>query len=224
MYRQHPHDALVMVMMGGGFNLRKAGARTLKAQNRGCWFAPVGSQLPYGQVAPINLPTIYGAKVVISTAFLFCLMAQLRAEEKEPFAVVESGAATERSIQEGTYSVGPSASVEFLVIKDWLEIETGISPLFRTGQTEWQADLLFKKPFTINEHVEFMIGAGPQLSYATAGGGTQIASEIAIERMIWPSANRKFGWFVEPTYGYSFSRGHEQLAMSFPFRQFPASK
>ena len=92
-------------------------------------------------------------------------MAQLRAEEKEPFAVVELGAATERSIQEGIYSAGPSASVEFPVIKDWLEIETGISPLFRPGQTEW---------------------------------------------MIWPSADRKFGWFVEPTYSYSFSRGHEQ--------------
>jgi len=55
-----------------------------------------------------------------------------------------------------------------------------------------------------------MIGAGPQLSYAAAGGATQIASEVALEWMIWPSAERKFGWFVEPTYSYSFSRGHEQ--------------
>jgi hypothetical protein len=70
--------------------------------------------------------------------------------------------------------------------------------------------VFFKKPFTINEHVEFMIGAGPQLSYAAAGGATQIASEVALEWMIWPSAERKFGWFVEPTYSYSFSRGHEQ--------------
>src|SRR6202023_599588 len=70
----------------------------------------------------------------------------LRSEDKEPFAVIELGAATERGIQKGTYGVGPSASVEFPVIKDWLEIETGISPLFRPGQTEWQADLLFKRP------------------------------------------------------------------------------
>ena len=167
-------------------------------------------QLPYAKIVPINLPMLYGTRFAIITAFALCPMAQLRAEEKEPFAVIELGAATERSIQDGTYSVGPSASVEFPVIKDWLEIETGISPLFRPGQTEWQADLLFKKPFTINEHVEFMIGAGPQLSYATAGGGTQIASEIAIEWMIWPSTDRKFGWFVEPTYSYSFSKGHEQ--------------
>ena len=153
---------------------------------------------------------INATRFVIITAFVFCQIGQLRAEDKEPFAVVELGAATERSIQEGAYSVGPSAAVEFPVIKNWLEIEVGISPLFRPGQTEWQADLLFKKPFTINEHVEFMIGMGPQLSYATAGGGTQIASEIAIEWMVWPSKDRRFGWFVEPTYSYSFSRGHEQ--------------
>jgi hypothetical protein len=106
------------------------------------------------------------------------------AEDKEPFAVVELGTATECSFQENIYSIGPSASVEFPVIKDWLEIETGISPLFRSGHTEWQTDLLFKKPFTMNEHVEFMIGAGPQFSYTTAGGGTQIASEFALEWMI----------------------------------------
>jgi hypothetical protein len=152
----------------------------------------------------------YGARFVIITAFIFVPMTQLRAGEKEPFAVIELGAGWERSIQDGTVSVGPSASVEFPVIKEWLEIEMGISPLFRPGQTEWQADLLFKKPFTINEHVEFMVGAGPQLSYATAGGGTKIASEVALEWMIWPTKDRRFGWFVEPTYSYSFSRGHEQ--------------
>jgi hypothetical protein len=167
-------------------------------------------QLSHGKIASINMPMIYDTRFAVIAAFVFCSTAQLRAEEKEPFAVVELGAATERSIQDGAYSTGPSASVEFPVIKDWLEIETGISPLFRPGQTEWQADLLFKKPFTINEHVEFMIGAGPQLSYATAGGGTQIASEFALEWMFWPTADRKFGWFVEPTYSVSFSRDHEQ--------------
>ena len=164
--------------------------------------------MPYGKVAAINLPMTY--RIFVIAVSVFCPVAQTRAEDKEPFAVVELGAATERRFQEGTYSIGPSASVEFPVIKDCLEIETGISPLFRPGQTEWQADLLFEKPFTINEHVEFMIGAGPQLSYATAGGGTQIASEFALEWMIWPTANRKLGWFVEPTYSYSLNKGHEQ--------------
>jgi hypothetical protein len=75
----------------------------------------------------------YRAIFVIIAVFVFFPIAQMRAEVKEPFAVVELGAATERSFQEGTYSIGPSASVEFPVIKDWLEIETGISPLFRPG-------------------------------------------------------------------------------------------
>lgn len=124
--------------------------------------------------------------------------------------MVELGAATEHSFDDGASSFGPSASVEFPIIKDWLEIETGISPLFRPGQTEWQGDLLFKKPFTLNEQVEFMIGAGPELSYVTAGGGSKVAGEIAAEWMVWPSTEHKFGWFVEPTYSYSFSKGHEQ--------------
>jgi len=114
----------------------------------------------------------------ILTVLVFCPVAP-RAEEKELFAVIELGSATERSIQEGTYSTGLSTSVEFPVIKDCLAIEAGISPLFRPGQTEWQADLLFKKPFTLDKHVEFMIGMGPQFSYATAGVRTQIASEFA---------------------------------------------
>jgi hypothetical protein len=146
----------------------------------------------------------------LAAASLLGPVGQARAEDKEPFALVELGAATERSLQENSHASGPSMAVEFPVIKEWLEIEAGISPLFRPGQTEWQADLLFKKPFTLNERVEFMVGAGPQVSYATAGGGTKIAGEIALEWMIWPSAERKFGWFVEPTYSYSFSKGHEQ--------------
>lgn len=149
----------------------------------------------------------YGSMVV---ACFLCLPALAQAEDKEPFALIELGAARERSIQDGTYSSGPSVSVEFPVIKDWLEIEVGISPLFRPGQTEWQTDLLFKKPFNLSDKVEFMVGVGPQFSYATFGGGTKVAAEVQLERMIWPTAERKLGWFVAPTYSYSFSKGHEQ--------------
>jgi hypothetical protein len=28
--------------------------------------------------------------------------------------------------------------------------------------------------------------------------------------MIWPRQERKFGWFVDPSYSYSFGRGHKQ--------------
>jgi hypothetical protein len=179
---------------------------------------PKGKLTPEGEVI-----SAYGAAMVAAFQVLINCLEESDAllpgqfpdalgvyKEKEPFAVIELRAETERSLKDGTSSGGPSVSVEFPVIKDWLEIETGISPLFRQGQAEWQADLLFKKPFTINEHVEFMIGVGPQLSYTTPGGGTQIASEFALEWMFWPTKDRKFGWFVEPTYSYSFNRGHKQ--------------
>jgi hypothetical protein len=53
------------------------------------------------------------------------------AEDKEPFAVVELGAAAEWSLNGGGGSnFGPTAAVEFTPIPHWLEIETGVSPMF----------------------------------------------------------------------------------------------
>jgi hypothetical protein len=53
-----------------------------------------------------------------------------------------------------------------------------------------------------------------QMQAAAAGSftreGTKVAGEFALDFMFWPTADRKFGWFVEPTYSYSFSRGREQ--------------
>ena len=69
---------------------------------------------------------------VVKAALVFRTR-QSRAEDKEPFALIELGPAMERSIQEDTFSVGPSAAVEFPVIKGWLEIEAGISTLGRAG-------------------------------------------------------------------------------------------
>ena len=96
----------------------------------------------------------------------------------------------------------------FRSIKEWLEIEAGIAPMFQAGRTEWETDLLFKKPFTLTDKLEFMVGAGPQVTFAP--GGPKIAGEFALDFMFWPTPDRKFGWFVEPAYSYSFSRGHEQ--------------
>jgi hypothetical protein len=28
--------------------------------------------------------------------------------------------------------------------------------------------------------------------------------------MFWPSARHRVGWYLEPSYDYSFGRGHEQ--------------
>ena len=130
------------------------------------------------------------------------------AEEKEPAAIIELGGVGEWDFTQG--KLGPSAAIEFTPIKDWLEIEAGVSPLFGGGRTEWSTDLLFKKPFTLSKTVEFMIGAGPEWSYTNRA--SKIGAEFALDFMVWPWPDRKLGWFVEPTYGYSFSKGHEQAA------------
>jgi len=142
---------------------------------------------------------------LIAAPLLFAANAQ--AEEKEPSAIVEIGGAGEWGLP-GSSSFGPSAAIEFTPIKNWLEIEGGVSTLFGGGQTEWSADPLFKKPFTLSDQVEFMVGVGPEWTFSQ--DGTKIAGEVAADFMFWPTPDRKYGWFVEPSYSYSFSQGHEQ--------------
>ena len=132
---------------------------------------------------------------------------EVQAEEKEPTAIIELGGAGERDLP-GAWTFGPSAAIEFTPIKDWLEIEAGIAPLFSDRHTEWETDLLFKKPFKLSDKLEFMIGVGPSWTFSPEG--TKIAGELAADFMLWPTPDRKYGWFLEPSYTYSFSTGHEQ--------------
>jgi hypothetical protein len=143
--------------------------------------------------------------LLIALLSLLCKSAQ--AGEKEPTAIIELGAAGEWGLP-GASSFGPSAAVEFTPIKDWLEIEAGVAPMFSHGRTEWDTDLIFKKPFTLSDKVEFMIGVGPQWIFSPEG--IKIGAEFAADFMFWPTPDRKYGWFLEPTYSYSFSSGHEQ--------------
>jgi hypothetical protein len=148
---------------------------------------------------------------LVGALLLFAGGGQAADKEKEPSAIVEIGGASEWSLQNGGASLGPSIAVEVEPIKEWLELEAGFTPLFRKGNSpEWSTDLLFKKPYTLSKTVEFMVGAGPEWTYSA--GGSKIAAEFALDFMIWPWPDRKLGWFVEPTYSYSFSKGHEQAA------------
>jgi hypothetical protein len=70
--------------------------------------------------------------------------------------------------------------------RDWLEIEAGISALFGNGQTEWGAE------FVVAENT------------ASIGG------VAVLDFQFWPLPDRKFGWFVEPSYGLDFGKGHQQ--------------
>ena len=113
------------------------------------------------------------------------------AGEKEPAAIVELGAAGEWDFPGGR--LGLRAAVEFTPIKDWLEIEAGVSTLFGGGQGEWSTDLLFKKPFTLSDKVEFMFGAGPEWTFSR--DGTEVAGEIAADFMFWPTPVESSGGF-----------------------------
>ncbi|MFZ1136232.1 MAG: hypothetical protein WAN69_14880 [Candidatus Korobacteraceae bacterium] len=137
--------------------------------------------------------------------------------DKEPAAVVELGGAADWSVKDGGSSFGPTVAVEVTPIENWLELEAGLTPLFAHHSTEWDIDLLFKKPWTLSKKVEFMLGIGPEWVHATKYGMTtnSASAEVVLDFMFWPSAKRRFGWYLEPGYEYNFGRGHEQsLGMS----------
>jgi hypothetical protein len=133
------------------------------------------------------------------------------AEDKEPLAILELGAAGEWGF-DGSSSFGPTAAVEFTPIKNWLEIETGVQSLLSRRHTEWDTDFVFKKPFDLSPTVEFEPGLGPVWIRTVAVGRTTdaVGAEAVADFMFWPTPDRKFGWFLEPSYTYSFGAGHEQ--------------
>jgi hypothetical protein len=140
------------------------------------------------------------------------VFAQTVDKDPELAAIVELGGAAERDLKGGGSSFGGDLAVEFTPIEKWLEIEAGTTPLFRRHSTEWDTDLLFKKPWTLSEKVEFMLGVGPEWIRTRAYGVTTnaVGGEVVLDFMFWPSSKRRFGWFLEPGYDYSFARGHER--------------
>ena len=133
-------------------------------------------------------------------------------KEKESIAIVELGALASGSLTGGGATFGPSVAVEVTPVENWLELEAGTTPLFGRHSTEWDTDLLFKKPWTISRKVEFMIGVGPEWIHTREYGITRnsAGAEAALDFMFWPSRKHKFGWYLEPAYDYDFGRGHEQ--------------
>ena len=132
--------------------------------------------------------------------------------EKEAAAILEVGAQPARSLSGGGWSLSPTVAVEVTPIEDWLELEFGVTSTFGHHSTEWDTDVLFKKPWTLSKKVEFMFGVGPELIHIRKNGITtnSVAGEIALDFMFWPSPKRKFGWYIEPAYDYTFGRSHDQ--------------
>jgi hypothetical protein len=133
-------------------------------------------------------------------------------EDIDPKIILEFGAATSWNLTGGAATFAPNFAAETTPIENWLEIEAGVSPFFTRNSTEWDTDLLFKKPWTISRKAEFMLGVGPQWTHLRQNGKVtnSIAGELAGDFMFWPTRKHRFGWFLEPAYDYSFARGHQQ--------------
>lgn len=150
-------------------------------------------------------------------------------EEQEPATIAEIGAAGAWSTRGGGGAYGPAFSVETTPIPEVLELEAGTTPFMSRGQTEWDTDFLFKKPFTLSDTLEFMAGVGPQWSHlqgrpggSYSGARDSDGAEVAGDFMLWPWQGRHIGLYAEPSYGWDFGHGHDQalslsLGLLFPF-------
>jgi hypothetical protein len=149
--------------------------------------------------------------ILIASLLLWAGNVFAQSTEKESVAVVEVGGAAERSLTEGNSSFGPTVTVEVTPIEKLLELEAGVTPLFRRHSTEWSTDFLLKKPWTPSPKVEFMLGIGPEWIHTNAYGKKMnaVGVEVAPDFMFWPSKKHRFGWYLEPSYDYKFGPGHE---------------
>jgi hypothetical protein len=152
------------------------------------------------------------ASLFLCSVFLCSGNAFAQSVDKEPVAIVELGGAGSWNLNDGGSSFGADLAVEVTPIENWLEIEAGVTPLFTRHSTEWDTDVLFKKPWTLSKKAEFMAGGGPEWVHARRYGVTtnSVAAEAVLDFMFWPSGKHRFGWFLEPAYEYDFGRGHER--------------
>ena len=135
---------------------------------------------------------MHAVKSLLLTSLFFFprnVSAQSVDKEPEPAAIVELGGAVGRDLKGGGSSFGGDLAVEFTPIEKWLEIEAGTTPLFRRHSTEWDTDLLFKKPWTLSEKVEFMFGVGPEWIHTRAYGVTtnSLGGEVVLDFMFGSS-------------------------------------
>jgi hypothetical protein len=126
-------------------------------------------------------------------------------EPKEPIAVFELGAAGTWDNRGGS-AYGPTVGVEFAAIKNYLIIEAAATPFFDADRhADWDFDLLFRHSFELSKSVEFEPGIGP--AFTSSG---QVGAGVSLEFMIWPGQQRKFGWFIDPSYSYTAGHGESR--------------
>ena len=151
---------------------------------------------------------------VLLTALLISSLSAVAqsAPEKESVAVVELGGETSQTLHGGGTAFGPTVAVEVTPIENWLELEAGVTSLFSSTSTEWDLDLIFKKPWTLSKKAELMAGIGPAWVHTNdpALTANSVSAEAELDFMYWPHAKHRFGWYIEPTYDYNFGRRHQQ--------------
>ena len=147
----------------------------------------------------------------LAASLLCATLAQAEEREKSA-AVIELGAAAESQIVHGEFSSGPYVALEFEAVRDWLEIEIGVSPQFGSHQTDLASEFILKTPVFLMDKLEVMFGVGPQWEYHVTGGELRnsLGAEVQLELEYWPSTDRKFGWFVEYQYGRAFTSDRTQ--------------
>jgi hypothetical protein len=133
-------------------------------------------------------------------------------KDNDPLWVAMIGAAGEWPTH-GNFQNGPSLAVEFNVIKDWLEVEVGSAKLFRGSNSEFETEVVFRKPFTLSETAEVMIGLGPMWSKAK-DESWKVGTTFVADFMFWTSPERKYGWFVEPSYSIVNPGNERSFAVS----------
>ena len=140
-------------------------------------------------------------------------LAQAVDKDPEPVAIVELGGTGSRNLKGGGSSFGGDVAAEVTPIEKWLELEAGATALFTRHSTEWDTDLLFKKPWTLSKKAEFMIGVGPEWVHTRQYGVTtnSVAAEAVLDFMFWPIRKRigSAGSSNRDT-EYNFGRGHER--------------
>jgi hypothetical protein len=148
--------------------------------------------------------------IILSTVSAVGVFAQ--SEDEDPVAVVEIGGAMDWNVAGGAAAFGPDFAVEVTPIENWLELEMGTSPTFTHSSTEWDTDLLFKKPWTLSRTAEFMCGLGPEWIHTRQGGKTSdsVGGEVIGDFMFWPTGKHVLGWYAEPGFSYDFGSGHQK--------------
>lgn len=132
--------------------------------------------------------------------------------EGDHAAVLEFGVTGEREISERVSHIGPAVGIEIEPIENWLEIELGASTYRSQGATNWELELPFKKPFRLSSTIEIMPGLGPTWNHTTEPGARSSVwgTEAVIDLFFWRS--KRFGWYLEPSYGISLDNGNKKSA------------